>query len=116
MLSILSRGSPIEKLSWIFSLYDIKGDGIISKEEMIFVVSSVYELLGESTLPVVEANSAEDHVQRIFEVSHCFSIESIPCKIGNSHFGTVNKKTFISEQNPFLSIFHSFPFICFFRL
>ena len=69
MLSLLSRGSPVEKLRWIFSLYDMKGDGFITREEMLFVVTSVYELLGDSTLPVVEVTSAEEHVDKIFEVS-----------------------------------------------
>lgn len=68
MLSSLSRGSPVEKLRWIFSLYDMHGDGYITKEEMIFVVTAVYELLGESTLPVVEATSAIDHVEKIFKL------------------------------------------------
>ena len=68
MLSSLSRGSPIEKLRWIFGLYDIHGDGYITKEEMNFVVTAVYELLGESTLPVVEATSAIDHVDKIFKL------------------------------------------------
>lgn len=73
MLSSLSRGSPVEKLRWVFSLYDIHGDGYITKEEMVAVVTAIYDLLGESTSPIVEATSAEDHVEKIFKVMKLFS-------------------------------------------
>ena len=33
-LSILINGSNEEKLAWTFHLYDLDGDGVISREEM----------------------------------------------------------------------------------
>ncbi|XP_017485905.1 PREDICTED: Kv channel-interacting protein 4-like, partial [Rhagoletis zephyria] len=45
-LSILSRGSVEEKLRWTFSLYDINGDGFITREEMTDIVTAIYELMG----------------------------------------------------------------------
>ena len=33
-LSILVNGSNEEKLEWTFHLYDLDGDGVISREEM----------------------------------------------------------------------------------
>lgn len=35
-----------EKLHWIFNLYDIDGDGFISKNEMQIIVSAIYDMLG----------------------------------------------------------------------
>ncbi|XP_020299101.1 Kv channel-interacting protein 1 [Pseudomyrmex gracilis] len=46
-LSKLSRGSIDEKLHWTFSLYDINGDGCITREEMTDIVTAVYELMGK---------------------------------------------------------------------
>ena len=45
-LSTLLHGSLQEKLSWTFRLYDLNGDGAITKQEMAAVVVAVYELLG----------------------------------------------------------------------
>ncbi|XP_076308199.1 A-type potassium channel modulatory protein KCNIP1-like isoform X2 [Tachypleus tridentatus] len=66
LLSSLSRGPVTEKLKWIFDLYDINGDGFISKQEMLHIVSSIYEMLGHYTEPVVHEHSAKEHVERIF--------------------------------------------------
>lgn len=43
-LSILSRGTLEEKLTWTFALYDINGDGLITREEMTDIVSSIYDM------------------------------------------------------------------------
>lgn len=48
-LSILSRGTVAEKLKWTFSLYDINGDGLITREEMTEIVTAIYELAGSPT-------------------------------------------------------------------
>jgi Ca2+-binding EF-hand superfamily protein len=69
ILSKVSRGSVQEKLQWIFGLYDLNGDGLITKNEMLDVVTSIYEMLGRSTEPVVEEHSAQEHVEKIFHVS-----------------------------------------------
>lgn len=47
-LSLLLHGSEDEKLEWIFQLYDLDGDGFISKDEMEDVAVSIYELMGDS--------------------------------------------------------------------
>ncbi|CAG0888561.1 unnamed protein product [Darwinula stevensoni] len=66
-LSILSRGSVQDKLQWAFQLYDIDGDGLLTRNEMEEIVTSVYNLLGRHTQPCVDENSARQHVDRIFE-------------------------------------------------
>lgn len=71
ILSKVSRGSTEEKLQWIFGLYDLDGDGLISKEEMLDVVGSIYEMLGRYTEPQIAEphQAAREHVDRIFHVS-----------------------------------------------
>lgn len=68
-LSILSRGSVNEKLQWAFSLYDINGDGFITREEMTDIVTAIYELMGrhpDSSGPDTER--IKDRVDKIFQV------------------------------------------------
>ncbi|XP_022707326.1 Kv channel-interacting protein 4-like isoform X3 [Varroa jacobsoni] len=65
-LSILSRGSPTEKLEWVFNLYDLNRDGCITAEEMLEIVNSVYSLLGHCAQPCVDEISAKKHVSRVF--------------------------------------------------
>lgn len=66
-LSILSRGSLDEKLRWTFSLYDINGDGCITREEMTDIVTAIYELMGKFTEPCVDESTVRDKVDRIFQ-------------------------------------------------
>ncbi|CEF71057.1 EF-hand domain and EF-hand domain pair-containing protein [Strongyloides ratti] len=61
-LSMISRGSPEEKLSWIFDLYDIRKKNCISPSDMLTVVHSIYELLGTSYFPPISKTSVIDQV------------------------------------------------------
>ena len=45
-LSTLLHGTLHEKLIWTFRMYDLNGDGLITKNEMGNVVVAVYELMG----------------------------------------------------------------------
>ena len=40
-LSVLVKGSEEEKLRWTFNMYDLNGDGVITRDEMEDVVASV---------------------------------------------------------------------------
>ncbi|XP_023248552.1 Kv channel-interacting protein 4-like isoform X2 [Copidosoma floridanum] len=68
-LSILSRGSMDEKLRWTFSLYDINGDGLITREEMTDIVTAVYELMGKFADPNLHRNheGIRQKVDRMFQ-------------------------------------------------
>ncbi|XP_074642598.1 A-type potassium channel modulatory protein KCNIP1-like isoform X2 [Tubulanus polymorphus] len=66
-LSVLSRGSLQEKLLWAFNLYDINGDGIITKDEMLDIVSAIYDMMGRFAEPCVDENTAREHVERVFQ-------------------------------------------------
>ncbi|XP_044258086.1 Kv channel-interacting protein 1-like isoform X1 [Tribolium madens] len=66
-LSILSRGSLDEKLRWAFTLYDINGDGCITREEMTDIVSAIYDLMGKVAEPCVDEDTVKEKVDRIFQ-------------------------------------------------
>ncbi|XP_011687680.1 PREDICTED: Kv channel-interacting protein 4 isoform X1 [Wasmannia auropunctata] len=66
-LSILSRGSIDEKLRWTFSLYDINGDGCITREEMTDIVTAVYELMGKFSDPNLDHEGVREKVDRMFQ-------------------------------------------------
>ena len=58
----------VECFSSPFSLYDINNDGYITKEELVDIVTSIYDLMGEQTSPAIDDGTPVDHVERIFEV------------------------------------------------
>lgn len=66
-LSVLSRGTLDEKLRWIFNLYDINRDGKVTKDELLLVVTSVYELMGSFTDPIIDSNTPRQHVEIVFK-------------------------------------------------
>lgn len=68
ILSKVSRGSVQEKLQWIFGLYDLNGDGLITKKEMEMVAVSIYDMLGRNTEPQIDENTAKEHVERVFQL------------------------------------------------
>ncbi|XP_050682209.1 Kv channel-interacting protein 4-like [Leptidea sinapis] len=68
VLSAVGRGSAQEKLAWVFRLYDVDGDGRISRAEMLSVVRAVYELVGPAVRPPLPRAAADQHVDRIFHL------------------------------------------------
>lgn len=67
-LSVLSRGSVEERLQWAFQLYDINGDGFITREEMTDIVTAVYELMGRLPDEIADEEKVKQKVERIFQV------------------------------------------------
>jgi Ca2+-binding EF-hand superfamily protein len=67
-LSVLARGTLPEKLQWAFNLYDINGDGIITRDEMMDIVSAIYDMMGKFAEPMIDEDTARDHVDRVFQV------------------------------------------------
>ncbi|XP_026075500.1 calsenilin-like isoform X1 [Carassius auratus] len=66
-LSVLLRGSVTEKLRWAFSLYDINKDGTITREEMLAIMKSIYDMMGMYTFPYVRDAAAFEHVEKFFQ-------------------------------------------------
>ena len=56
-----------EKLRWTFSLYDINGDGCITRDEMTDIVTAVYELLGKFS-DNLNREGIQEKVDRMFQV------------------------------------------------
>ena len=52
-LSTLLHGTLYDKLMWTFRMYDLDGDGVITKVELGNVVVGIYELMGIILLPQV---------------------------------------------------------------
>lgn len=69
-LSILSRGSLDEKIRWAFNLYDINGDGCITREEMTDIVTAVYDLMGKLAEPCIDEDTVKEKVDMLFRVSY----------------------------------------------
>lgn len=66
-LSVVARGTVQEKLLWAFSLYDLNGDGLITRDELVDIVSAVYELLGKAVEPTISDRTAREHADSIFQ-------------------------------------------------
>ncbi|XP_063595306.1 Kv channel-interacting protein 2-like isoform X2 [Penaeus indicus] len=66
-LSVLLKGTLQERVNWIFNLYDINNDGYITREELIDIVTSIYDLMGDQANPCVDDSTAVDHVDKVFQ-------------------------------------------------
>ncbi|RWS02444.1 Kv channel-interacting protein 2-like protein, partial [Dinothrombium tinctorium] len=71
-LSEMSRGTIETKLKWIFQLYDINGDGFITKKELSIIINSIYTLLGKKS-NAVDDKYIEEKTRKFF---HRFDINS----------------------------------------
>ncbi|XP_067857441.1 calsenilin-like [Heptranchias perlo] len=66
-LSLLLRGTVNERLNWAFNLYDINNDGYITKEEMLAIIQSIYDMMGRYTYPILHQDTPFEHVEKFFQ-------------------------------------------------
>ncbi|RWS25172.1 calsenilin-like protein [Leptotrombidium deliense] len=53
-------------MHWIFNLYDINGDGFVTKHEMLVIAKAIFDMLGGSTRPAVDTYTVQDRIDSIF--------------------------------------------------
>ncbi|KAM6916639.1 A-type potassium channel modulatory protein KCNIP2 isoform 2-T2 [Xenentodon cancila] len=67
-LSIILRGTINDRLNWAFNLYDLNKDGCITKEEMLDIMKSIYDMMGKYTYPTMQDDAPREHVESFFQV------------------------------------------------
>ncbi|XP_026886721.2 Kv channel-interacting protein 4 isoform X4 [Electrophorus electricus] len=66
-LSIILRGTINDRLNWAFNLYDLNKDGCITKEEMLDIMKSIYDMMGKYTYPCMQEDAPREHVEIFFQ-------------------------------------------------
>ncbi|KAG2462234.1 AB1C protein, partial [Polypterus senegalus] len=67
-LSIILRGTINDRLNWAFNLYDLNKDGCITKEEMMDIMKSIYDMMGKYTYPSMQDDAPREHVESFFQL------------------------------------------------
>ncbi|ETP44618.1 hypothetical protein F442_08803 [Phytophthora nicotianae P10297] len=72
-VSVFACGERDEKIQLTFELYDMDGDGFISKEEMMKYLTAVFLVIGESTPELFQQNNINPAELGIVTASQCFA-------------------------------------------
>ncbi|CAF3529426.1 unnamed protein product [Rotaria sordida] len=84
-LSILIHGSVKDRLSWIFDLYDLNKDGMLTKSELSQIVASIFQLM----VPVGKLNFTSIAIAIEERTDHLFQ------NWDRSRTGFINKEDFL---------------------
>lgn len=57
-------------MRWTFNLYDLDRDGLISREDMEHMITAVYDLLGEDTIPVTDKFTRQRRLDELMTNVH----------------------------------------------
>ncbi|KAF5406465.1 Guanylyl cyclase-activating protein 2 [Paragonimus heterotremus] len=90
VLSQITRGTEAEKIDWIFSLYDLNGDGYISRVEVNEVATAIFDLVRVRSENSRDLQTIEERVNTMMELfTH-------PQTYDLNHDGKISKEEFFS--------------------
>ncbi|XP_064625728.1 hippocalcin-like protein 1 [Lineus longissimus] len=67
-LSVMARGTLDQKLSWAFGLYDLDGNGWVTKDELLSIITGIYKMVQNDVELEDFAETPEELVDEILKL------------------------------------------------